>query len=252
MEESEDIIIPWENWFDKVYCLHYMPNVARLPRIQQELTRLDLWNNPIFELRKMVPQEPEKILLEWSSRQQGGATNIVAVGNAMENLRTMREAELMGYHRIMIIEDDAAFLNSKKEIIDILLNMPDDFLVLQMDKAIHNAEELEVFQSIERDKKVSKYFADCSGHNFTLATCNIYSEKGLRKYLDLLEKGLPFIDTIVNYLSFGAYIALRNMCIQLVWGTQPAKEYKRRAMDVIYAMEGINYADYALPLGYVK
>lgn len=238
--------IHWDRWFDKVYCLWYVPNKARLPRLEKECRRIDLWECPLFELRKMVPQRMESIVLEWSRKQQGGSNYIVAVGNGMENIRVMRESLLMGYERIMVIEDDATFLKDKATIVETLDAMPDNFGMIQMDKAVHNNEELSTWNTLLASKRINDYFVDGSGTSFTLATCNVYTRNGLEKMLEVMETRMACIDVATRYIDTEPAIAIKNLCIQQAYGDMPNKAHKERAMQRIYELEGISFGEYAI------
>ena len=247
-----EIEIPWGRWFDKVYCCWYMPSKGRYERLKGEMERLGLWGSPLFELRKMVPQRMEEVVLEWSRRQPGGCTRLFAVGLGMENIRIMKEALLSGYRRIMIIEDDAAFLKDKGEIVRILDAMPEGFGMVQMDKAIHNQREVEFYDRLLSERRINEHYVDCREGCFTLSTCNVYTREGIEKVVAEMEAKMAIIDCVAGWIPTEPAVAVKNLAVQIVYGKCNNKVFydKLEAMHSIYKLQGLDYADYEVPEGY--
>lgn len=250
-QNQNDISIPWEKWFDKIYCLFYLPNGNRLPRIMKELKRVDLASSSIFELRHMVPQKMEEIVLLASRKVKGGCDRLFAVGLGMENIRVMKESLLLGHKRIMIIEDDAVFLKDKSQIIDILNSMPPNYNILQMDKAVRG-KELSPYQEIIYHHRINPYFVDSSSRQFDLSTCNIYTKRGMELAVAALEYRMGIIDTITKFIPDEPAMAIDNLAIQVVYNECHTKDFysKVSLFHELYKYQGIDYSRYAVPEGY--
>ena len=48
-------MIPWKDYFEKIYCIHYLPHKDRLPRLLKELDRVGITESGILEWRYTVP-----------------------------------------------------------------------------------------------------------------------------------------------------------------------------------------------------
>ena len=42
-------MIQWNKYFDKIYCIHYINAIERMPRLLNELSRVGILNSGIFE-----------------------------------------------------------------------------------------------------------------------------------------------------------------------------------------------------------
>lgn len=243
--------IEWDKWFDKVYCLHFLPYKSHLPRLIYELKRLNLWGNPILEIRNMVPQKMEQIVLMCSQKVIGGCKRLFEVGLGMENIRVMKEALMLGYERIMIIEDDAAFLRDKKEIVKILDSMPSGFGIIQMDKSIYG-NRLKEYQKMLKQNNINEYYVDSSRLPLALSTCNVYTREGMKKCVDEMERRMGIIDVICNYIENEPALAIKNLAVQIIYGSCHNKDFYKKLdqLHSVYKTYGIDYSDYSVPNGY--
>lgn len=248
---DKNIRIPWERYFDKVYCLFFLPHKNRLSRLKSELSRIDLWSSSVFEMRYMVPQKMEEIVLKISRKVQGGCNRLFAVGLGMENIRVMKESLLLGHKRIMIIEDDAAFLMDKKRILDILDSIPDGYGMIQMDKAIREP-ELRHYQNMISMNRINPFFVDSSSHTFDLSTCNIYNSDGMKKVVEAMEYRMGIIDTIASYIAGEPALSIDNLAVQVIYDDCHTTDFYKRASSFhdFYKFQGIDYNRYGVPQGY--
>ena len=227
------------------------PYTNRLDRIREELARIDLLQSSVFEMRYMVPQKMEEIVLMASRKVKGGCNRLFAVGLGMENIRVMKESILLGHKRIMVIEDDAAFLKDKTRIIDILDSMPEDHNILQMDKAVR-AQELHGYQELILHSRINPYYVDSSCRHFDLSTCNVYTRKGCELAVSALEYRMGIIDTIATFIPNEPAMAIDNLAIQVVYDDCHTKDFHSQIsmFHEFYKHQGIDYSRYAVPEGY--
>ena len=252
MEDLSLDSIPWERWFDKVYCLFYLPNRNRLARLETELERIDLLHSPVFQMRYMVPQKMEEIVHLCCKKVAGACNRLFEVGIGMENIRIMKEALLLGYERIMIIEDDAAFLKDKRHIIEILDAMPKGFGMCQMDKAIHTREESIYYNSLLANKRLNEYYVDASEKPFTLSTCNVYTREGMKKCVEAMEYRMGVIDCIAGHMDGEPAVAVENLAVQVIFGDCHNKDFYKKIAQLhsVYSLQNIDYKKYAVPQNY--
>ena len=125
----------WRDKFDHVYCVSFAPYKDRRKKMYDEMRRVHIIDNdldkdsdrPFFSVHYTVDNKFEQMLLNWpefkyprhNMRFNKGALNL-AIGHYC----VMKEALALGYKRILIVEDDIAFLKDLDKISEILENMP--------------------------------------------------------------------------------------------------------------------------------
>lgn len=244
---DEDVQIAWTKYFDRVFCIMLLDDKKeRLPRLEDELARVDLLGSPIFEWRYDVSIPLDKAITEYSEFE-----HIVKDGykkNIYNYARIMQESLLLGYKRILIIEDDVAFLKDKREIIRYLESLP-SYPIVQMSKFSLNDTQIE---EIERAKIEGKrYFQSQVG--FTDASCNIFSREGMQICLDVLSNRKIPTDWIGHIVPDKVALATKNLSVQVLYnGTLGFDANAIGFFHDCYSKQGIDeqYSDYAVPEGY--
>lgn len=138
---------------------------------------MDCINN--FDLINTIPIWGSKI---------GHYKNVYEFSCAYEHYRIIKEAYLLKYPYIFIMEDDIS-LNYNLDIInEFLLKCPDDFDMLKLGYWNHNIKtgEYEDFNYLYKDQK--KYWIPSNEMMRYCTLANIYSYNGMKKYLDFQEK----------------------------------------------------------------
>ena len=206
-------MIKWNLYFDKIYCVHFLPHKERLPLLLKELKRVGILDSGIFEWRYTIPDKYDDIIWpiasrnKWCSRKQ-------YVNLALENHRILTEARLLELKRILIIEDDILFLTDISLIENILNNIPNQFGIVQFDKRANftNGEQ-EIWLNLIRNKKINQSFVD-STYNFANATAMGYFYSGIDDAFNVLEKRLCTPDRIVKFICKHHAIAITSLAVQ--------------------------------------
>ena len=147
--------IQWETLFDRVFCVYYLPNKARMPRLQKELERIGLLESPVFEWRFTTPSPYDKVVQD-SYKDKKWINSIGCMNVALETNRILKESLLLGYKRILVLEDDVAFLKDLTQLKTILENIPEGYDVVQLDKGCWGAAKVREWKEVAR-KTINPY-----------------------------------------------------------------------------------------------
>lgn len=248
-EESVGQKIDWGKYFDRIYCIYYLPNSRKMPRLVSEFKRVDLLESPVFEWRYTTPSQYDQTILD-NAKPKYKIIEPGYVNHILEVQRIMKEAYMLNYKRIAIIEDDLAFLKDKSEIVRILDDMPEDFGCIQMDKFI-GKENLDSYKKLLKDKKINSHFIDASKNNFPSAAFNVFTRDGMKDCINVMNRVLCSTDRMFELIPDGRAVAINNLCIQVWYDSCVASKYqKTKEMHENYTSYGLDYSKYSLPEGY--
>lgn len=243
-----DSIIDWTKYFDRIFCVYFLPNKTRMPRLKEELSRVGILQSPIFEWRFTTPCRYDKIIQDSFSNKKW-ITHVGCINGALEQLRVFKESFLLGYNRILIIEDDVAFLRDLGILSQMLDAIPSDYDVVQLDKGFGDAKKANEWHAIEQNR-INKYFVDTSEHSFGFSTANIYNKTGVEKAIRVLESKPIAVDQINRQGGFKWATAVKNACIQVFFKTSNFNN--DIGCHYVYTCAALDYAEYNLPIGYGK
>lgn len=206
-------MISWKNYFDRIYCVHYLPHKDRLPRLLNELDRVGITESGILEWRYTVPDTYDEVIWKvaeknkWCSRK-------AYVNLALENHRIMKQSLLLGLKRILVIEDDIAFLRNTEAIKAILESIPIDYGIVQFDKRANFPQgEESIWKDMVAHNKINTFFVK-STKNFANATAMGYFNDGIEDAYQVLDKRLCTPDRIVKFTNKPHAIAIKSLAIQ--------------------------------------
>ena len=138
--DGEDLGFAWRERFSHVYCVSYAPYKERREKLIEELKRVGILNDkaddngkPFFTFHMTVDNKFEQNLLytSWFKHPTNNKRfNRGALSLAMGHYHVMKEALALGYERILVIEDDIAFLKDKDEIFNMLRAFPKSDIVM--------------------------------------------------------------------------------------------------------------------------
>lgn len=242
--------IDWGKYFDKVYCLHHLPQRNKVKRLKAELSRVGLWGNPVFEMRYTSPCKYDEIVWE-REKHPRDAPAVGFVNIALEVRRILAEAQDAGYSRILLLENDVAFLRDLSEVDKILSDTPADCEVVQYDKFINDGLALEEFRRRVDSRRLNESFADSTCCFFTSAACFSLNADGIRGMLRILDNRICATDLTFSYMVGKRAVAIKNLCVQVfAKGSWSISHDGVSYMHKVYLNGGVNYADYNLPSGY--
>lgn len=134
----------WRSVFDHVYCVSFAPYLQRRERLVEELKRVEIIDKSLdsdtdsfFSFHLTVDNPFEQLLLthpEFSWPKNNMRFNKGALSLALGHYSVMKEAKVLNYKRILVIEDDIVFLKDKDKLKNILEYFPTDGDIVMLDK----------------------------------------------------------------------------------------------------------------------
>lgn len=243
----EDKVAMWRRYFDRIYCVHYLPAKNKLPRLLKELERVGIMDSGLLEWRYTVPCPYDELLFQRYKSAQ--CDKVAYVNLALGESKMLYEALHFGYERILVLEDDVAFLKDMEEARRIIEAAPWDYDILQFDKFAGN---LEVYKAYLRERVMNERWFDGKGWNFTSAACFSLSRLGMAEMLNVQNERTLSPDWCWMYMTRSKYaVAVENLAVQIVYGDCGNLQYQ--SVDLLhrcYRDAGVDYANYSVPDGY--
>lgn len=199
----------WQSKFDAIYCIHYLPFKERRARLEKELARVGILDLDIFKWKftfdnpfdRVSMSNPNLKYTRNNKRFNKGAYNL-----AMAHYDVMRESLELGHKRILIMEDDVAFLKNLGSIIKIAWNVPKDYDIILFDKVSNNMSE---YASYITERLVNNSEGQLTGYaEFDLlwtTACLALSEKGMKHICECQENYLGVADLYTNKYNPGIH-----------------------------------------------
>lgn len=133
----DNVIIPWSDYFDHIYCFNFLPNVARRKAMEKELQRVGILNSGIFSFFHSSPDPWERCVERIAPRTSPEPkSNIGFINLGLATARALREAKWLGYGRVLFLEDDVRFLKDISALYDIIHGSPWERNIIQYDKFV--------------------------------------------------------------------------------------------------------------------
>lgn len=246
-------MIDWSRHFDRAYCVHYLPQKRKWTRLVSELKRVGLCGNPIFEMRYTTDLTYK---FDECIRQHAGvrANNAGCVNLGLEVMSILAEAQAFGYKRIMILENDVAFLKDLREIEATLEAIPPDADVVQMDNfVVPNGQEF--YRALKAQRRAGDRFFDAGFHTFySGAVFALNSAVAIQTMIDEMQTHLEPPDAF--FAPLGArglkrVVADRSIGIQLVYSDSiTADMWGINSHHDGYMRSDVDYSLYNVPDGY--
>ena len=244
----DDCKIDW-SMFDHVFCIHHLPFRDRMPRLEAELRRVDLLDSPNFSFEFTVPSFYDKVV--FGATKSAGLNDLLTVGQlnlVLATYRILALSEAMGYGRILIMEDDVAFLKDKKEIVATLEMLPERYDICLFDKFAYAGLPTEEYESYLRDTVNERY-----ARYDRLKSCGCYSLNG--SFIPLLkaayERRLMITDEYTSVFDFGRPVekifSIKNLCCQVSYaGCSNVHHGGRNCIHDAYARQRLDYGEYSV------
>jgi hypothetical protein len=245
-------MINWNKYFDRIYCIHYLPQKNKLARLFKELDRVGLSSNYIFNMRYTCPSPYDKIIFE-KYRDRTLCPSLGFVNICLEVRRILYEALEFGYKRILLLEDDLAFLKDKNDMVRILDAIPNGYDIIQFDKLVTNNGWMKQAWDLRNEHCViNDYFIDASGTCFTSAGCIGLSRHGIEGMLKKMDEVICATDVAPLLMkNFKYAVAKKNLAIQVLYaGSNTEQSIPINYMHDGYMNSGIDYSEYNVPNGY--
>lgn len=242
----------WTERYDRIYCCHYLPQTEKLPRLKEELKRVGIEDSGILEMRYTIPTRyDEEIWEKYKDRQL--APTVAYVNICQEIRKVLCEAMYFGYKRILLLENDVAFLKDIGEIERLLDTAAKDYDIVQYDKfVLDNGWMKQEWEKRLVEKRINDDYIDASGTLFTSAACMELSAKGIEEMLKLMSVKICATDVAPLLMKGCKYaVAVKNMAVQVFYRNSSSTdmvgiEYMHQA----YRNSGVDYGLYNVPEGY--
>lgn len=238
--------IKWERYIDRIFCVYFLPNKKRMARLKDELNRVGILDSPIFEWRFTTPN-PYDVVIQNNYKDKKWINSIGCINGSLEVLRILKESRLLGYKRILILEDDVAFLKDLSALEKILSYIPEGYDIVQLDKGCWGKSKIEEWNSI-RNNTINECFVEAGQFHFGLSDANVFTPSGMDLAIRVLDSK-PIACDQLNYEGiFRTAIARENACIQVFF--RNSNYNNGVGCHRIYQDIGIDYRKYNLPIGY--
>lgn len=221
-DDNEKIeTLSFEDVFDHIYCLHYLPSEARLQKLKDELSRVGIDENAKYF--SWVYDYPTSLLdIVYNDKRVNMSTPLKSSSRSyikrvsMKHYEIIKEAYSLGYNRILILEDDVRFHKDLDYIKKMLANIPNSDIVM-FDKMTCSAalEATKYKRYIKTLPSDSLYGSmNDSGVFFIFCSCYSLNRKAMKQIIDTQEQSLQPPDTPLNDKSLIGSFALINLAIQ--------------------------------------
>lgn len=243
-------MIDWATYFDKIYCEFFIPNKDRFERLDNELARVGIKKARVFEYSFNTPSSFDNILLkEIQKLPHLPIMKPAYVNHLLQRERIFRMALIQGYERILVLEDDIAFLRDMNQLEDILASMPQGYDAFQMDKFLLPSNRATWFKLV-KENQINRHWVSQSNCRFTSAACMAYTKAGIQEMLHIIETTPGSVDQLSKSFRRKWAISIPNCAIQLVYGNATNLSYMNiERLHSVYS--GIvDYRQYNCPDGY--
>lgn len=207
-------MIPWQKYLDRIYCIHYLPHKGRLEWLLSELQRVGIAESGIFEWHYTFPSRWEQELHNIAYRRRWvrelGHTSLT-----LANYAIFKKALLLGYERILILENDVAFLKDEAAIKHILECIPYEYGMIQLDKLVF-PKRAEFYRREKTERPINDCFFEAH-YGYPFSDCNVWTKSGMEKAVEFLDNRLIESDLITRYWGLPYAVAIRNMAVQIAY-----------------------------------
>lgn len=166
----------WKQLFDKIYCIHYLPSTSRLTYITNELERVGILQSGVFEWKNTTDSPFYKLLQPHiTTTYESMKYDINAFKTALMHYEVWRDALGRGFNRVLILENDVAFLRDLAKLEDALRDFPLNADVVLLDKYVYGG-GIEYNQKLKSGQfSLNKTFGDFSNGFAQLGSAACYS-----------------------------------------------------------------------------
>lgn len=184
-------MIEWNKYFDRIYCVHFLPYKDRLAKITSELKRVGILDSGIFSW-KNTWDSPFYDVLSTTSINKAPSVGYMKCGLA--HYHCHKEAYELGYNRILVLEDDVSFLKDLDRIVKILEATPKGYDLVLYDNTSKNPEAYHKFKT---ENQINDFFCHYD-KDMTLASCYGASRAYMKYKIDCEERSLERNDRHIS------------------------------------------------------
>ena len=241
--------VNWKKHFDCIFCIHYLPATNKEARLTQELYRVGIGQSGILAMHYTVPSPYDKIIYE-NQNDPVCCPSPTFVNICLAVRKVLYIARQQHYKRILLLEDDVAFLKDANEIDRLLSLTPEGYGVVQYDKFVNPSFVNDYNRRLSLMSINENYF-DGYGGAFTSAACIGLFNEGIDEMFKVLDTRICATDIAYQFVNCKYAVAKKHLAVQVMYkGAQSMDTVGIKHMDTVYKNAGVDFADYAVPDGY--
>ena len=204
--------IKWSNYVDQIYSLSYPGNQEQMEKHRNEICRVDILDSGIYYNYINIRTPFYKYIFDNITKYYDHICYNTGFFITMGHYHIIKQAYEMGYEYIAVMEYDINFLKDKEKIVKIL-DAVNEAKKLDFDVCCCQLEYLHLTEMFDFDNedffaykpKKEELVDSVGGTGF-----NVYSRKGMEKFIHILEEEYCTID---NYWIMMRYNALNLVSI---------------------------------------
>jgi GR25 family glycosyltransferase involved in LPS biosynthesis len=237
--------IDWNKYFDKIFCIHFLPYKDRENQIIKELNRIGI-DDKLIEFSYTYPSQIVNIYHIISVNNKINLNHHLAETScALGHYNAIQIANYKDYNRILIIEDDISFLKNIDRIYKALENMPNDYDLIMLDKFIHF--DRETYHKLIETNSINDLYTSFTNDDIASTGCYVLTKKGIDDLSKMYEQQLMPSDVYFRYYQGKKCFINNNIAIQNQFADcMNLKYYGKESMNMGYEPIGLNYNDYNL------
>jgi len=253
--------IDWGRYFDHIYCLCYLGSEHQAVKrrlLEAELTRTGILGSGVFSWQYTTPDPWDEVISGRLRKRVLGspAANVGFINLGLATARIFREAKALGYRRILVLEDDVAFLKDLREVEIILENIPDRSLVM-FDKFLDWGLTLDEYMGFVREHTINPCFFEGRELHTVGGVAFSVDQTAMSFYIRRYEnpdEGPHAADSYFDCFPDRA-VAIKSLAVQVQYASALSPSYCFGKGIVnshtnAYRPSGTDYRDYAVPDGY--
>ena len=238
----------WKKHFDQIYCIHYLPNAGKRPRLLAELRRVGILDSGIFQMRYTTPSPYDEVI--WEKEKSKMAPRPCFVNICLEIRKCLAESVALGYKRLLLLEDDVCFLRDLDELQKLLDASPKGYGIVQYDKFVNNG-VVSDYQDRLKNRLVNEHYFDGHGGFYTSAACVGIFDDGVREMLRVMDEHICATDIAYQLMKCNYAVAVKNLAVQVFYnGSNSVDVDGIDYMHQVYKNSDVDYSEYAVPDGY--
>ena len=213
--------LTFDDVFDHIYCLHYLPATDRLQKLKNELKHVGI--DETADYFSWVYDYPTQLLdLVYNDKRLNMDTALKSSSRdyikrvSMKHYEIIKEAYALGYERILVLENDVRFHRDRKYIMDMLTNLPETDVVM-LDKMVCSAPSEGIkYKKYIKTLPEGSLYGDIqeSGVFFIFCSCYSVNRNAMELIIKENESKLLPPDTSFNNKSITGSFAIINLAIQ--------------------------------------
>lgn len=237
--------IDWTRYFDRIWCINYIPYKSRHDAAKREFDRIGISNHPNFMWNYTFDSPLFDIGMRVldSNPSLGKLLNKSELKCWMAHYSCLRKSEAFNDERILIIEDDSRFMKDLDKMKAILDNMPIDGDIILFDHFANiNKMEYESYKA----RKINDFYSEYD--NLDSCGCYSLSRTAICDMLKIYERKVMPADNYTSKIplpSLRKCFSLTNLSCQATYAkSMSVNNAGTNTIHRVYAKSGIIYSEY--------